>query len=372
MGGLKRTALFEEHARLGAKLIPFGGWEMPVQYSAIIEEHLAVRNAVGLFDVSHMGDIFFTGETALDLLLRLFTNNMAKLKEHEMKYTFLLDEHGRILDDMIVYNLGGGTYFTIPNAATTPMVATWIRDQNTMGVTITDRSDELFCLALQGPKAGELLGTMGAKGHTTLRPFTFARIDLGLPEPTIVSRSGYTGEDGFELVGDSRHAVDLWRRLLAAGAPFGIRPIGLGARDTLRTEKGFLLSGQDFHRDRTPVEASAEFAVRYDHDFIGRAPLEALRAAGTHERFVGIKLEETGVPRTGYPIQKDGKQVGACTSGTMSPSLKVGIALGYVQPAAAAPGTAVTVLIRDRPVKASVVPLPFVPAKNTKPPGATA
>ncbi len=363
MAQLLRTPLYDAHVSAGGRMVPFGGYELPVQYGGIIEEHQAVRTAVGLFDVSHMGQVFLQGRAVEALLHRCFTNNHAKSKVGELRYTFLLDERGRIKDDMIVYRLDAERFLTIPNAATTPMVVAWLQEHAPVGATVLDQSAAHFCLALQGPAAQRTLATLapgtdwGAQEFFTLR-----YVDLGLTARVLVSRSGYTGEDGFELVGPAAEAPLLWQRLLQAGAAFGIKPCGLGARDTLRMEKGFLLSGQDFHDDRTPLEANTEFAVRYDHDFIGRAALEEQKRVGGYAHFCGLVLQEhRGVPRAHFPVLFEGTQVGVLSSGTLSPTLGKGIGLCYLPDPLDRPGTTVHVQVRDRAVPATVTAFPLVP-----------
>lgn len=345
---------------LGARMVEFAGFEMPVQYSGIIEEHLAVRKRAGLFDVSHMGNVLVKGKDAVHFLQRVLTNNVERMKAGELKYTHILDEKGRILDDAIFYRLAEDEFFTIPNAATTEKMFNWYsRHAGEFSVALENRSGRLFCIALQGPKAQAIISRLTPADLSGVKLFAFTSADIAGAKAILASRSGYTGEDGFELVGPSAEAGRIWRALLKEGKAEGLIPVGLGARDTLRLEKGFLLSGQDFHDDRTPLEASADFVVKWDHDFIGKTVLEEQKAKGGYERLTPLMADGEGIPRHGYPVESGGKRVGAVTSGTFSPSLSKGIALAYLPPVLAAPGTPVVIAGRQ-PIPAKVVKLPFV------------
>ncbi len=362
---MKRTPLYEKHKALGAKLIEFGGWEMPVQYSGIIEEHLAVRNDAGLFDVSHMGDVVIKGKDAMEFVQRVQTNSFLKCEVGRMKYCHICNEKGFTIDDMIMARTGESEFFTVPNASMTETDFNWMKkvreSMKGKDVVLENISDKLGALALQGPKAQKILQKLTKFDLSTIKPFYFAKLKLGNTKvESMVSRSGYTGEDGFEIVSPNETTVELWDAIMAAGKEFGIKPIGLGARDTLRLEMGYLLSGQDFHENRTPVEAGAEWGVKWDHDFIGKEPMLKVKESGTYDRFVGFELLEKGVPRTHMEIMKDGKKIGEVTSGTISPMTKKGIALGYVKHDYKAPGTEVEIVIRDKPTKAKVVMPPFV------------
>jgi aminomethyltransferase len=357
---MKLTPLHDWHVASGAKMVEFAGFHMPIQYTSIIEEHLAVRNAVGLFDVSHMGQVFLKGKDVMNFMHTMFTNDAARAKPGEMKYTHLCDEKGHTKDDMIFYRRGEEDFMVIPNASTTDMAVAWFKKHAKGKVTIDNQSDNYFCLALQGPKAFDVMAKMGYPDLKNMGFFTFKEMDLGTGEPIFVCASGYTGEKGFELVGPNKHAAKLWGRMMEAGKEFGIKPIGLGARDTLRLEKGFLLSGSDFHEDRTPLETGVEWAVKWEHDFIGKQPMLKQKEAGNYQRFVGMKMTERGVPRGHMDIEVGGKKVGMTTSGTMSPCLKIGVALGYVDKEYKAVGTKVDIVIRDKRVKAEVAKLPMV------------
>jgi len=362
---MKRTPLYEKHKLLGAKLIEFGGWEMPVQYTGIIEEHMAVRNDAGLFDVSHMGDIVIKGKDAMEFVQKVQTNSFLKCEVGRMKYCHVCNEKGYTIDDMIMSRLGETEFFTIPNASMTDVIYKWmlkVREKmKGKEIIIENISDKLGALALQGPKAQKILQKLTSYDLSRIKPFYFAKLRLGkTKEESMVSRSGYTGEDGFEIVSPNSVTVELWDEILEAGKEYGIKPIGLGARDTLRLEMGYLLSGQDFHENRTPIEANAEWAVKWDHDFIGKEAMLKQKESGKYDRFVGFELLDKGVPRTHMEVVKNGKKIGEVTSGTISPMLKKGIALGYVNYEYKEVGTEVEIMIRDKGVKAKVVMPPFV------------
>jgi len=393
-----RTALYEPHRALGARFIEFGGWEMPLQYSGIVEEHLTVRASVGPFDVSHMGKIAIEGTTAHAFLNGLSANDIPT-SSGKARYTHLLREDGTILDDVIVTCLASDRFFLVCNAGPRPAVWSWLKAHATGDVSLADRTSEILCLAVQGPRAPELLQRFTSVDLTRLRPFAAAAIDFVPPaawgarpravppeiegwgrrapaaaavgpgeEPIVsggraaflVTRTGYTGEAGFELFPGAVEGRWVWEAVLAAGEDLGIRPIGLGARDTLRLEKGYLLSGQDFDGHQTPLETNCAWLVKWDHEFIGRDALIAQRARDDYARLVGLRMEDRGIPRPGQRVRAGGSDVGRVTSGTMSPSLRVGIALALVDKAHAPEGTRLEVDVRGTAHPARVVRLPFL------------
>ena len=362
---MKRTPIYEYHKAQEAKLVNFNGWEMPLLYSSILNEHLAVRNAVGLFDVSHMGDILVSGKDTNELMKRLFTNDVFNAEFGHAKYTHILNEEGKILDDMIVIPIREEKYLCVPNAGTTQKILKWFKGHATTQ-KIENVTDKYVCIAIQGPKASDTLQKLINYDLNDLKFFRADYIHLGGGEnqsidwECLVSRTGYTGEDGFEITAENDIGRYLWDLILLAGEEFGIKPIGLGARDTLRLEKGFLLSGQDFNDNRTTLEANHEWVVEWDHDFIGKAALLKQKEEGDYDQFVGIQLLEKGVPRYGYKIMKDGETIGEVTSGCISPCLKKGIALGYVKNEYKEVSTEVEILIRGKELKGEVVKLPFV------------
>jgi aminomethyltransferase len=380
---LRRTPLYEFHRRHGAHFIAFSGWEMPLYYSSILAEHRAVRSDVGLFDVSHMGILSLEGGHAADLLARRTTANVPALVPGQVRYTFLLESTGGIVDDLLVSRLDRGeelarTYLAIPNAGRADEVEEILRQHRGPDTEIARWNGKVALLAVQGPRSRAFLEQefgWDLKGlvfyHAAFFPATPAGSTsagtLGLPFPgalgpsILVSRTGYTGELGFELFVPGDQADALAERLVRAGAT----PIGLGARDTLRLEKGFLLSGQEFHRDHTPFEAGQDRFVDLSHEFVGRTKLEKEHAEGPKVRLAGIEVTETGaIPRHGTPVRSGGAVVAEATSGGTSPTLGRGIALAYLPSALAAPGTDVTLEIRGREVPARVVALPFVPSKR--------
>jgi aminomethyltransferase len=387
-----RTPLYPWHQREGARFFLFGEWEMPLVYSSILKEHEAVRRAAGLFDVSHMGKFLIRGSGSHALLDRLSSNAIPR-RPGRARYTHILDEDGHILDDVIITCLEETAYLCVCNAARRSLILGWIRRHAT-GQDIVDLTFDVLCLALQGPRAAALLQSLTSIDIDTVRPFRATVLDLllgdrpgtargpsgdvppetkGSPSPLtawagaddrgdacLATRTGYTGEDGFELFPSTTMGQVLWSTLLARGADLGLKPAGLGARDTLRLEKGYLLSGQDFDGSQTPLEVGAERIVRWDHDFLGRDALQRQQMRGDYPRLVGLVLQAPGVPRHGYEIVFEDKVVGRVTSGALSPTLGRGIALGYVPPSLAKAGTIVAIRIRRRDVPASITQPPFL------------
>jgi aminomethyltransferase len=378
---LRRTALYPFHIAHGAHMVPFAGWEMPLYYDGILAEHRAVRTGVGLFDVSHMGVMTVLGASSAALLARRTTCNVPRLVPGQCRYTFLLDATGAIIDDLLITRLDAGTtpepgFLAVPNAATAPMVFDLLRSHRLPDTTLALHNPDVSILAVQGPKARTTLEglfgwDLGGLKFYHARSFPSggpeargAQGELGaaaLPDLAThhwVSRTGYTGEAGYEVFVRADDAVPLAERLLAAG----VVPIGLGARDTLRLEKGYLLSGQDFHRDRSPIEAAQDRFVELDHAFVGRPVIDQQVKDGPKVRLAGIRVDAPGaIPRHGTPLWA-GEYHTELTSGGMSPSLNYGIGLAYLPPAAAAPGTRVELEIRGRRVPADVAPTPFYPA----------
>ncbi len=364
---MKRTALYDEHIALGAKMTEFGGWEMPLQYEGIIKEHMAVREKAGIFDVSHMGDLYIHGKDAGKFLGYVTTGDFGKMKVGEAKYTHILNEEGKIKDDMIAYRLSDEEYLAVPNAGTTPMIEEWFRaHMEGFDVEMENFTDELVCIAFQGPKAREMMKSVSEEG-ASVKFFRWGWADLGLgeeeangflsgfSEKSLVSGTGYTGEDGFEIITLGGQGKKLWKKLLEMGA----QPCGLGARDTLRLEKGFLLSGQDFHEDRTTLETGWDFVIDWDHDFIGKEALSEQKEGNSYPRLRGIVLEK-GIPRHGHRVYHGDVEIGTVTSGTKSPVLGKGIALAYIEREYAGKGTDVTVDIRGRMAPGKITKPPFV------------
>jgi aminomethyltransferase len=364
---MKQTALYDKHVELGGKIIEFFGFELPVHYTSILDEHLAVRRSVGLFDVSHMGNFIITGPDAQDFLNHVLTNNMMKLKPGELKYAHILNEEGKIIDDMITAGLEAEKYFSVPNASMIDRDYEWFSSHTgDRDVKIENVSDDYSILALQGQKARKVLKKLTDYDLKSLNFFQCTNLKLeGIDDEILTWRSGYTGEDGFELMVPNQLAHNVWNTLIKAGEEFNIQPIGLGARATLRLEKGFVLSGQDFHEDRTSLETNwnGEWALNWDTEFIGKKHVLAQKELGGYDLFCGITLDELkgGVPRPGHKILHNSEQVGTVTSGSVIPKLegeKVAMALGFVRPELTKAGTELDIEIRNKPVKGHVAKLP--------------
>ncbi len=356
---LRRTPLYSFHRRLGAKMVDFAGWEMPVQYDSIIEEHLAVRSAVGLFDVSHMGEIEISGPDALKLCQKLTVNDVSRIGPLETQYNLLLNENGGVVDDLMVYRLEHDHFLLCVNAANTPKDFQWIQSHKEGRAKVQDRSDAYVLLALQGPHALQVMQPLTPFCLDKLKPFHFFSGEVSAVR-CLVSRTGYTGEDGFELYCDPAHGEKLWDDLTEAGRDLGLRPAGLGARDTLRLERALTLYGHELDEQTTPMEAGLGWVVKLSKgDFLGREPLLRQKHEGVKRKLVGLELIEPGIARSGYPIYKQDRSLGRVTSGTKSPTLKKSIALGYVAIEEAGVENIVEVEVRGRRVKAKVVALPF-------------
>lgn len=356
---MQKTPLYEEHQRLGAKLVNFHGYWMPVYYAGIIEEHIGVRSGVGLLDLSHMGEVEFTGPDALGAVQQLVTNDVAKLQNHQALYSPMCREDGGILDDLIIYRRAADHFFIVINCSNIAKDVAWMRAQAGKGrVTFRDTSGETSLLALQGPKAVEVITRLFDREVAKLPRYGFADKTFEGDRWTI-ARTSYTGDDGFELFGPNGTAAALWRRALEAGQSSGIRPAGLGARDTLRLEAALVLYGNELDETRTPWEANLGWSVALTKKaFIGR---EALAAKRTHvtDKLIGFVMEERAIPRTGC-LLRSGKAVGGVTSGSFCPTLQQAIGLGYLPKTAATPGTPIEVIVRDRPYCATVVTTPFL------------
>ncbi|HZA50927.1 MAG TPA: glycine cleavage system aminomethyltransferase GcvT, partial [Myxococcaceae bacterium] len=348
----------QAHRQLGAKLVDFAGWEMPVQYSSVIAEHEAVRRAAGLFDVSHMGEIEFRGPGALEEANALLSNDLARIADGQAIYAGLLNDRGGFVDDVVAYRFSPERIFICVNAANREKDFEWMRSR-ARRIQPLNRSDEFAQLALQGPKAEAILQRLTAAELAKIRTYHFTTGDVA-GAPCIIARTGYTGEDGFELYCDPPAAEKVWFALLEAGAPDGIKPAGLGARDSLRLEMKYALYGNDIDDDHTPLEAGLGWIVKMDKaEFVGKPALEAQKRDGVKRKLVGFELTEAGIPRHGYPITQDGQPVGDVTSGTMGPSVKKAIGMGYVPTALSPEGSTFHVEIRGRPVGAKVVKTPF-------------
>ncbi len=359
---LKHTPLHACHVEAGARLVEFAGWEMPVQYEGVIEEHRAVRTAAGLFDVSHMGEIRVRGTGAEALLQRLTPNDVAKLAPGRAHYSGFLTERGTYVDDLLIYRLAADDFLVVVNASNAAKDFDWIASRaGSSGAEVTDESDRYALIALQGPKAVEILAPLASPGAIELRYYGFLQGEVA-GRPALISRTGYTGEDGFELYVDSGDAAEIWRRLLEDGAPAGLKPAGLGARDTLRLDAAMALYGHEIDDTTTPLEAGLGWVVKLDKgDFLGRDVLAAQKEKGLDRKLVGFEVRERGIARQGHAVvsQEDGGKVGAVTSGTWSPTFEKALGMAYVPADLSAPGTPLSLDVRGKRLAAEVVALPF-------------
>ena len=358
---MKRTPLFNKHVSLGAKMVPFAGFEMPVQYSGLTEEHFAVREKAGLFDVSHMGQFFIEGPGAKDLLQYVATNNADALKDGKAQYTCLTNENGGIVDDLIVYKIADEKYFVVVNASNIDKDWNHINNHNTFGAIMTNASDEMSLLAIQGPKATEILQKLTPVQLQNLPYYHFTIGEVAGVQDVIISNTGYTGSGGFEIYFKNEDAEKLWDELMSAGEEFGMLPCGLGARDTLRLEKGFCLYGNDLDDNTTPLEAGLGWITKFDKDFVAKDILEKQKSEGVTKKLAGFEMQEKAIPRNGYPVvDAEGKTIGKVTSGTMSPMKKTGIGLAYLDTDFTKVGTEIFIQIRNKNIPAQVVKPPFV------------
>ena len=383
-----RTPLYEVHGALNARMFEFGSWEMPLWYTSIVDEHMAVRNALGIFDASHMGKLLISGRDCLREFQKLVTRDLEKYAPGRCVYSHLLDGDGRIIDDSIVTIISEDWLLVVCNASTREKVIDWI-SSNRPRFDMKDITMEYCCLAVQGPKTVELLGSLMDKSkdpspldmkryHACLtklilprasqengNEFSWAKeIAVGFDQmgvPALVSRTGYTGEDGIEIFARRDDTVRVWESILGLGKAHGIKPVGLGARDTLRLEMCYLLSGHDFDGTQTSLEADAEFAIDWNHDFVGKERLEEQKRSGGYRRLVAFESVGKGIPREGYAIlTSSGEHIGRVTSGTMSPVFKIGIGMGYVPEKFSAGGTEISYSVGDRSVSARIVEKPFL------------
>jgi aminomethyltransferase len=349
----KRTPLAEVHEQMGGNMVEFVGFYLPTHYTSINDEHLTVRNGVGVFDVSHMGNFRIYGDTATETVDNILTQDIKGMKMKQLKYTHFLNEKGQIVDDMIIARLSENHYFSVPNAAKIKLDWDHFNKHRKAGTVMENISDNYAIIAVQGPKA------VMRKATTHPCEMKFFNCDYmhfrDLDRTYLVWRSGYTGEDGFELMIPNEDAVAVWKSIFKYGEPYGIKPIGLGARDTLRMEKALLLSGQDFDFNHTSLETNVDWVVKMNHEFVGKPVLDAQQKNGIPEKFCAFVLKDRGIPRTGMEIFKDGKKVGNVTSGTMVPGRKIGFGLGYVKHGLHEYGTQLEVQIKERMVPIEIV-----------------
>jgi aminomethyltransferase len=357
---MKSTALTLKHIALGAKMVPFAGYNMPVQYAGINAEHETVRKGVGVFDVSHMGEFILKGENALSLIQKVTSNDASKLVDGKVQYSCLPNEDGGIVDDLLVYRIDEKTYMLVVNASNIEKDWNWISTYNDMGVDMKDISDRTTLLAIQGPKAAETLQKLTEVDLGSMEYYSFKKGKFADVDNVVISATGYTGAGGFEIYFDNEHAEIIWNAIFIAGEEFDIKPIGLGARDTLRLEMGFCLYGNDIDDTTSPLEAGLGWITKFSKEFTNSAALQQQKAAGVTRKLVGIEMIDRGIPRHDYEItDAAGNTIGKVTSGTQSPSLQKAIGMGYVKTEFAKDGTEIFIKIRDNQVKAKVVKPPF-------------
>jgi aminomethyltransferase len=342
-------------------MVPFAGFEMPLRYSSDIEEHRAVRERVGIFDVSHMGEFFIRGPHALDLVQRVTSNDAAKLYDGKAMYAYLPNETGGIVDDLLVYRLNEEEYMLVVNASNIKKDWDWITHYNTRGAELEDASERLSLLAVQGPRAADVLQSLTTADLGSMKNYTFVAGAMAGISNVIISATGYTGAGGFELYVDREHTKPLWDAIFKAGEPYGIQPIGLGARDTLRLEMGYCLYGNDIDDTTSPLEAGLGWVTKFSKSFTNDAWLREQKQAGGQQKLVGLLMVDRGIPRAGYEVfDADDTLIGRVTSGSQSPTLNRGIGLGYVNKTFAQTDAEVWVGVRNRRLKARVVKPPFV------------
>jgi len=357
---MKNTALTEKHIALGAKMVPFAGYNMPVTYEGINAEHATVRNGVGVFDVSHMGEFILKGENALDLIQRVTSNDASKLHDGKVQYSCLPNKDGGIVDDLLVYRIDDKTYMLVVNASNIEKDWNWIEQFNTNGVEMHNISDQTSLLAIQGPKAADALQSLTDVNLAAMEYYTFVKGTFAGIENVVISATGYTGAGGFEIYFENQYADQIWDAIFEAGQTQNIKPIGLGARDTLRLEMGFCLYGNDIDDTTSPIEAGLGWITKFSKPFTNSETLQAQKEAGIQKKLVGFEMIDRGIPRHDYEIaDAEGNVIGRVTSGTQAPSLQKAIGMGYVAKDFAKEGTEVFINIRNTPIKAKVVKFPF-------------
>ena len=358
---MKYVTLNDLHVALGAKMIEFAGYNMPVIYNNLIQEHNAVRNSVGVFDVSHMGEFKLVGEKALDLIQLVTSNDASKLSDGKVQYSCLPNDKGGIVDDLLVYRYSATEYYLVVNASNIEKDWNWISQHNTFGVEMTNMSDDLSLLAVQGPNAIKVIQKLTEVDLSVMEYYTFTTGSVAGCEDIIISNTGYTGSGGFELYVWNKDAKKLWDALFEAGKEFNIEPAGLGARDTLRLEKGFCLYGNDINDETSPIEAGLGWITKFTKPFINHEHHKAIKENGASKKLVGFEMIDRGIPRQHYAIKDAaGNVIGEVTSGTQSPTLSKGIGMGYVSAAHSKTDTEIFIEIRDKAIKAKVVKVPFL------------
>jgi len=359
----KNTALTEKHIALGAKMAPFAGYNMPIQYTGLIDEHKTVRESVGVFDVSHMGEFIIKGEGAFELIQRVTSNDVAALYDGKIQYSCFPNGKGGIVDDLLVYRIDEKTYMLVVNASNIEKDWNWIASQNIHGVEMHNISEKTALLAIQGPKAAEAMQSLTNTDLKSIEYYNFKKGTFAGIENAVISATGYTGAGGFEIYVPNEDAEKLWDAVFKAGQNFGIKPAGLGARDTLRLEMGFCLYGNDIDDTTSPIEAGLGWITKFNKDFVDKELLLKHKEHGTERKLVAFEMIDRGIPRHDYPIvDADGNNIGKVTSGTHSPSLNISIGMGYVKKELSKVGTEIFISIRNQSIKAKVVKLPFYKA----------
>ena len=357
---MKNTALSHIHEGLGAKMVPFAGYNMPVSYEGVNAEHETVRNAVGVFDVSHMGEFLISGENALALIQKVTSNDAATLEIGKAQYSCLPNKDGGIVDDLIVYKIKDEQYLLVVNASNIDKDWNWISSHNSVGAEMKNLSEDYSLLAIQGPKAVEAMQSLTSVDLSAIKYYHFEVADFAGIEHVIISATGYTGSGGFEIYCKNSEVEQVWNKVFEAGAAFGIKPIGLAARDTLRLEMGFCLYGNDINDTTSPLEAGLGWITKFTKEFTNSENLKAQKEAGVSRKLVGFELIDRGIPRHDYEIvDANGNNIGIVTSGTQAPSLGKAIGMGYVKTEFAAADTEIYILIRDKKIAAKAVKMPF-------------
>ena len=358
---MKNTALTQKHIDLGAKMVPFAGYNMPVQYEGVNVEHMTVREGVGVFDVSHMGEFFLRGPKAIDLIQKVSSNDASKLFDGKAQYSCLPNNDGGIVDDLIIYKISDEEYMLVVNASNIEKDWNWISSHNDMGVEMENKSDEYSLLAIQGPKAAEAMQSLTDTNLKEMVYYTFQQGTFAGVDNVIISATGYTGSGGFEIYFKNDDAEKIWDAVFEAGKDFGIKPIGLAARDTLRLEMGFCLYGNDISDTTSPLEAGLGWVTKFTKDFVNSEALAKQKEEGVSRKLVGFELVDKGIPRHDYIIvDSEGNDIGIVTSGTMSPMTKKAIGLGYVKTEFASPGSEIYIQVRNKALKAEVKKPPFI------------
>lgn len=361
---MKKTALYDKHIALNAKMVPFAGYEMPVRYGSEIEEHHAVRKSVGMFDVSHMGEFLIRGPHALELIQKVTSNDASRLEVGKVQYSCFPNDQGGIVDDLLVYQLKEHEYMLVVNASNIQKDWDWITRHNDMGAEMENISDKTSLLAVQGPKAIDVIQKLTTVDLKSLKYYTFSKGNFGdITDGVVISATGYTGSGGFEIYIYNEFAAQAWEAIMTAGKEFDIKPAGLGSRDTLRLEMGYALYGNDIDDTTSPIEAGLAWITKFTKEFTNSENLKKQKEEGPTKRLIGFQMEEKGIPRSGYEILNQNEAViGRVTSGSMSPSLGFGIGMGYLESKFASNDTEILIAVRNKKLKAKVAKLPFYKA----------